>query len=285
VAASTRVIVALVLTSALLHATWNALVRVEADKDTAVVVVVAIAWALTMILVAVELALGHTMFPGPRGLAWAAAAGAGETAYFLVLARALASGPLAPVYTLSRGGAVVIVWPLSVAALGEPVTALGALGSAIVLAGLAAAGLARGLAAGAVGWSLATAACVAAYHLSYKLALDAGAAESGTFALALGMATAVNLLRLGPARRAAARARLAAAPLRLTAIGAVCAASFLILMLGLKGGGAGLVLTLRNTSVLFAIALGFAIGERPGPRAIAGAVLVAAGATMLGIAR
>jgi drug/metabolite transporter (DMT)-like permease len=279
------VIVALVLLSAMLHALWNALVRLEPDKDAAVVVVVAIAWALTLAIVAVEVALGHPMFPDPRGVAWAAAAGLGETAYFFALARALSSGPLAPVYTLSRGGAVVLVWPLSIVALAEPLTLTGGLGTAIVLLGLAATGIERGLHARAVGWALVTAVCVATYHLSYKMALDHGAAESGTFAVALGLSTAVNLARLGPSRRADARARLGQAPVRLTLIGAVCAASFLILMVGLRGGGAGFVLTLRNTSVLFATALAFAIGERPGPRQIAGAVLVALGAVVLGLVR
>jgi drug/metabolite transporter (DMT)-like permease len=68
-------------------------------------------------------------------------------------------------------------------------------------------------------------------------------------------------------------------------MGATCGASFLILLVGLRGGGAGLVLTLRNTSVLFATALAFAIGERPGPRQIAGAILVALGAIVLGLAQ
>jgi drug/metabolite transporter (DMT)-like permease len=279
------VIIALVLASAALHALWNALVRLEPDKDAAVVGVVAIAWAFAAVIAGVEVALGHAMFPSARALGWAVVAGLGETGYFLALARALGAGPLAPVYTLARGGAVVLVWPLSIALLGEPLTATGAVGSAIVLAGLAASGVERGLPARAVGWALACAGCVAAYHLAYKLALDEGAAESGTFALALALSTAVNVARLGPSRRAAARARVAAAPLRLTAIGAVCAASFLILMIGLRHGGAGFVLTLRNTSVLFATALAFAIGERPGARQIAGAILVAAGAVVLGLAR
>ena len=276
-------IVALVLASAALHALWNALVRLEPDKDAAVVAVVAIAWGFALAVAGVEVALGRAMFPDPRGLAWAAAAGVGETAYFLVLARALGAGPLAPVYTLARGGAVVLVWPRSIALLGEPMTGLGAAGTAIVLVGLASSGIERGLGARAVGWAIACAACVASYHLAYKLALDAGAAESGTFAVALALSTTVNVARLGSARRAAVRARVAAAPLRLVAIGAVCAASFLILMIGLRGGGAGFVLTLRNPSVLFAPALGAAIGERPGARQIVGAALVAAGALLLGL--
>jgi uncharacterized membrane protein len=43
------------------------------------------------------------------------------------------------------------------------------------------------------------------------------------------------------------------------------------------------VLTLRNTSVLFAVALAFVIGERPARAEIAGAVLVAAGAVLMSL--
>ncbi len=276
-------IVAFVLISAALHAGWNALVRLEPDKDAAVVAVVAIAWLFALAVAVGEVAMGHAMFANGRAIAWACAAGLGETAYFFALARALDAGPLAPMYTISRGGAVVIVWPLSIALLGEAVTAQGVAGTVIVLGGLAASGLERGLARRAVAWAIACACCVAGYHLAYKLALDAGAAESGTFALALAISTAINVARLGGARRAASLARVKQAPLKMIAIGAVCAASFLVLMFGLRAGGAGLVLTLRNTSVLFATALAFAIGERPGARAIAGAAIVAGGAILLTI--
>jgi uncharacterized membrane protein len=49
-------------------------------------------------------------------------------------------------------------------------------------------------------------------------------------------------------------------------------------MEALVSGGAGFVITLRNTSVLFATGLAFAIGERPRRTQVIGAVLVAGGA-------
>jgi uncharacterized membrane protein len=69
--------------------------------------------------------------------------------------------------------------------------------------------------------------------------------------------------------------------LRVLLMGALCGGSFLILMEALAAGGAGYVLTLRNTSVLFAVALAFFIGERPLRLEIAGATLVAAGAILM----
>jgi uncharacterized membrane protein len=66
-------------------------------------------------------------------------------------------------------------------------------------------------------------------------------------------------------------------------MGLMCGGSFLILMEALARGGAGYVLTLRNTSVLFAVAMAWWIGERPRRAEVAGAALVAAGATLLAL--
>jgi len=46
-------------------------------------------------------------------------------------------------------------------------------------------------------------------------------------------------------------------------------------------GGSGYVLTLRNTSVLFAAGMAWLIGERPSRIELGGAVLVAAGAALM----
>ncbi len=280
-------IVALVLLSAFLHASWNALLRVEPDKDRALVAAVGAASALALAVAGVRWALGEAPFAGAASVGWAAAAGVLEVAYFASLARALESGPLGPVYTVSRGGAVLLVWPLSIAAFGEAVTAPSLAGSAIVLAGLAlsSAGMprvpGRSARGGALAWAVTCAAAIAGYHLAYKASLGAGGSPSAVFAVSLALATAINVARLGAEgrRRAAAIARTRAP--RVLLMGAVCGGSFLILMEALAAGGAGFVLTLRNTSVLFAVGLAWAIGEPPRRAPIVGAVLVAAGAVLM----
>ena len=280
-------IVLLVVVSAFLHAAWNALLRLEADKDRALVAAVGAATALSLAVAAVRWGLGDAPFATAASLGWALVAGVLEVAYFASLARALEAGPLGPVYTLSRGGAVLLVWPISIAAFAEAVTAPALTGSAIVLLGLAlsGAGLPRrapGTARrGALAWALTCAAAIAGYHLAYKASLAAGGSPSAVFAVSLSVATAINLARLGGEGRriAAAIARTRAA--RVCLMGALCGGSFLILMEALHAGGAGFVLTLRNTSVLFATALARVVGDRPGRPQIAGAVLVAAGAVLM----
>jgi drug/metabolite transporter (DMT)-like permease len=66
------------------------------------------------------------------------------------------------------------------------------------------------------------------------------------------------------------------------ATGTLCTLSFALLLTALARGGAGAVLTLRNTSIAFALVLAVLQGERPGRRQSFGAVLVMAGAMLLG---
>jgi uncharacterized membrane protein len=270
-----------VLASALLHAVWNAGVRVEADKDRAVVVAIGVATVVAGVVAAARVPVVGAPFTGVEAIGWTAAAGLAEAVYFAWLARALELGPLGPVYTISRGGAVLAVWPVSALVWHEPVTTQAIAGSAILLAGLVLSGAERGASRIAVAWSVACAACIAGYHLAYKAALGAGGDPPAVFALSLGLATAINVVRLGRDGRKAARDLFRRRWQRLCVIGTVCSVAFLLLLQALVAGGAALVLTLRNTSVVFATALAATIGDRPGWRQVAGAGLVAAGAIVL----
>jgi uncharacterized membrane protein len=64
-------------------------------------------------------------------------------------------------------------------------------------------------------------------------------------------------------------------------MGMLSGGSFLILIEALARGGVGFVLTLRNTSVLFALIFAWLIGERPRFVTALGAVLVAIGAALM----
>lgn len=274
-------LIALVLVSAFLHALWNALLRLEPDKDRGLVAAVAVATLLAIVVAVARAAVTHAApFVSIASILWSLAAGVLEWLYFTSLARALDRGALGPVYTISRGGAILAVWPLSIALFAESVTYGAAAGSAVVLAGLALASAktsdSRSLSRAGLGWSLACAAAIAGYHLAYKAALTAGGSSSAVFAVALALASSINL---GGRRGviAYARPRLG----KVVLMGLVCGGSFLILLEALATGGAGFVLTLRNTSVLFASALAAMIGEPPRHTQVAGAILVALGAILM----
>lgn len=281
-------IVALVLFSAFLHAAWNALLRVEPDKDRGLVGAIAVASLFACIVAGVRWALGELPFATNAAVFYTLLAGAFEAIYFMTLARALELGRLGAVYTVSRGGAILVVWPLSILWFAESATLTSTLGSLTVLAGLALSSLGstaggnRDHRAGIV-WAAACAASIAGYHLSYKAALLAGGNPSATFAVSLSLSAVISIVRIrGAGRRIlvdVARTRW----WRLALMGIICGGSFLILMEALARGGSGYVLTLRNTSVLFAAAFAWTIGDRPGHSEMVGATLVAAGATLMSL--
>jgi drug/metabolite transporter (DMT)-like permease len=279
-------IVALVVLSAFLHAAWNALLKREADKDRILIAAVAIGAVFAIAVAALRgLATRVAPFAVAGAFGWSVAAGVCEQVYFLTLARALDRGPLGPVYTLSRGGAVVLVYPLSVAIFAEPTSPLSLAGSAVVLAGLVVSdwrfGRASAMPPRATLWALGCACAIAAYHLAYKFALAGGGAPSAVFAVSLSVSTALSLVRTGREGRGAAASLVRASPGKLLLMGILSAGSFLILIEALARGGVGYVLTLRNTSVLFALLLAWAIGERPRFTTAFGAALVATGAALM----
>ncbi len=274
--------IALVLVSAFLHAAWNAMLKREADKDRTLIAAVGLG-GLLAILVAVARAQlsGEVAFPTLPAFAWALVAGAFEQIYFLGLARALERGPLGPVYTISRGGAVLVVYPASILIFHESLTVGALVGSGLVLVGLVCSGApsqSKAMVRSATAWAGLCALAIAAYHLAYKAALDAGGASSAVFAASLTFATAINLVRTRRAgRRVIAGLFRDHAP-RLIFMGILCGGSFLMLIEALARGGTGYALTLRNTSVLFALGLAWAIGEKPRLGSALGAAFVAAGA-------
>jgi drug/metabolite transporter (DMT)-like permease len=270
----------IVVVSALIHATWNALLRLEPDKDRAITTVMGVSAIAGGVAAAAQAALGVVPVPNLEAAGWAAIAGVAEGIYFIALARGLTLGPLGPVYTVSRGGAVVLVWPVSVLLFAEPIAPLAVAGTATVLVGMVVSGAERGASRAAIGWGLLAAVNIAGYHLAYKTALAAGATAPGVFVVAMAIATSFSLLRrVRQGRPVGGLPRRG----RLVLIGVVCAASFLLFLVALGDGGAGYVLTLRNTSVLFATGLAWFIGDPPGRRQIVGAILVALGAVLLGL--
>lgn len=274
---------ALVLGSAFLHASWNALVKRTRDPAASVHTVVATAGALTAIMAAIEW-LVTDVGASPAALGLAAIAGTLEAGYFHALGRALTLGPLGPVYTISRGGAVLLVWPLSIVVLGEGASALGAAGSALIVLGLAASSASAGLPRRAVHYALACAVFITGYHFTYKYALTTGTSPILVFAVSMVVATGLGAVVGGRGYRTAFVASVRGAPWATLGAGAVCAAGFVLFMYALARGGAAYVFTLRNTSVLFATGFALLLGERPPRRALIGVGLVFVGAIALGLA-
>ncbi|WP_240359042.1 EamA family transporter [Pyxidicoccus trucidator] len=273
----------LVLSSAFFHASWNALLKRHPNPEVGVVSVICVAvvggglWTLGM---------QGQAFPTARGLAWALGAGACESIYLAALSRALKQAPLGLAYTVSRGGAMLLVWPVSVLWLGEAVSVWMVSGAALLGVGLVVMNLSRpsGPAATGVAWAALAAVCIAGYHLAYKLALGEGAQPPALFAT--GLLVALPVLVLERARKlgwATLKREALVRPGLVIFTGIICTLSFALLLSALGSSGAGAVLTLRNTSITFALALAALQGERLERRQLTGAALVAVGAVLLGV--
>lgn len=268
----------IVLASAFLHAAWNAMIKADKDTGTAGVVVLTLAGVLAT---AATLLTTSNPFPGDDGMGWTVLSGVFEATYFLSLMWCLQRGPLAQVYSFTRGGALLLVWPCSVLLLQEPLRPIHAAGGVAVLAGLLWTGYGKGV--GAKGSTLAPlticASSIAAYHLLYKQALSTGAQPIAVFALSIAIAVPANLA----CHRQKLRQRWKSLRWgRLLVASVMCTLSFVLTLVALQKAGAGWVMTLRNTSVLFALLFARAMGEPiPRPRAW-GAVAISLGAVLLG---
>ncbi len=272
----------LVLASAFLHALWNALIKRERDVRAATFAVLTVA----VILSALASLLRRSWFPTGAALSCAIAAGVCEAGYFATLSRSLEAGPLGQYYPVSRGGALFIIWPVSMLWFGERATPASFLGALLVAAGLFAVGLPyRGLANGGwrdrgLSWAIVSAVFIAGYNLLYKGALGLGSDPATLFATSVAIALALNLATMG-SRRANIAALLSQRPVPMVLAGALCCLSFWLFLFGLERAGAGAMVTLRNTSVMFAQLFSWRLGERPTVARVGGAGAIAAGAMLL----
>src|SRR5689334_18989382 len=130
------VAIALALAAAVVHATWNILVKVSGDplstfhRATVVAAVLftppaLIGWALT----------GRPV-PAPTAVAFAAGSAGLELAYLWFLSAAYARGELSAVYPIARGSAPLLAVLIGLGVLGERLGALQLAGVVLLLGGI-----------------------------------------------------------------------------------------------------------------------------------------------------
>jgi phosphonate utilization associated putative membrane protein len=246
-------VVAAVLFGALLHASWNALVKSSHDKalDTAVI-------HLIGSLVALPLAL-LVGLPPPAAWPYIAASVTIHIGYYFALAGAYKHGELGLTYPLMRGTAPLLVALASAAAVGEALAPLAWAGVLGVSCGVLALGLSRHAMESprAVAFALANAVIIAVYTVVDAL----GARVSGNplqYVVALFVLDGWPFGLIVLARRGAAVAWPYArrrAPLAL--VGATASlGSYGIALWAMTKAPVATVAALRETSVLFAALLG-----------------------------
>ena len=151
------------LLAALLHASWNALVKIGADKHASMAAVV-----LGHVPVAL-LALPFVPTPAVDALPWLAAGVALHLGYQLFLVAGYRAGDLTQVYPIARGSAPLIVAAVSVGALGVALGRVELLAVVLIGGGVASLALVRRADGArnprAVAMALGTGCFIAAYSL------------------------------------------------------------------------------------------------------------------------
>jgi drug/metabolite transporter (DMT)-like permease len=272
-------VLGLVLLSALLHASWNALTRRSVDPLLAI-------WLVTLCCGAVA-GLATPWVDFPRREAWPYLAGSVvlHLAYQLFLAHAYRVGDLSQVYPIARGLAPCVVAALAAMLAGEVPGAVQLAGLALVsgsIAGLALGGARHARVPRAAGAALVTGILIGAYtfvdaagvraagrafdYIAWVLLLDS--LPMSILALALRRREALGFLR---------------AELRYGLAGGVMAAAgYGIVMWAMSRASMAGVAALRETSVIFAAWIGTRLlGEPFGGRRIVAAAGVAAGIVLL----
>ena len=273
----------LVLTSAFLHAIWNAIVKAGDDRLVA-------AWATTAAGAILGLGLlGIAGLPSRYALAFALPSGVLHAAYVVALARAYDAGDLSLVYPIARGVAPVLATAGAVVAFHEtlPWAAYGGIGlvtvGVLLLSALghrADASVAREPVRQAIAWSLLTSACIAGYTLIDRQGVRQTSALSYVAVLFLIHSSLLALYVRAERRTFPWRLLVPAQMWTFGLSGALALGAYLLVLVALSISQVGYIAALRETSVLVAAWIGWRhLGDLQGlPR------LVSSGVVALGLA-
>ncbi|HEX6978812.1 MAG TPA: EamA family transporter [Alphaproteobacteria bacterium] len=275
-------VVGLVLLSALIHASWNAIVK--SDRDQLVSFALVMFAGTVMGLIAVP----FLSLPGAAAWPFLIASTLIHNAYYFFLLRAYAHGDLSHVYPIARGLGPLLVALLSGTLIGEHLTAGEAAGVSLVSVGIIALALSKGLPR-ASEWrptlyAVATGATIAGYTIVDGL----GARASND---ALSYIAWLNVLE-GPWVMLVAimqRGRAIAPYLRKhawrgVAGGVIATVGYGIAIWALSLGAMAHVAALRETSVLFGALIGTVLlREAFGFRRVIAAALIVGGLLLMHI--
>lgn len=243
-------VAAIVLLAAALHAGWNTLIKIGGDR-VAVMAVVTLFGSLISLLLAPFVAA-----PAPASWPFLAVTILLHTGYHFFLAIAYDHGDLGQVYPMARGSAPILVTLTAFLVAGETLTPLAVAG--VLCLGIGVMALTFDRTSGivgkpkAVGFALATGACIAAYTVVDGLgARQAGSVLGFAVWLTIGdglLTFLIALLWKGGRLWPVARASLLPGAVG----GAMQVGAYWIIVWALAVAPMGMVSGLRETSVLFA---------------------------------
>ena len=258
-------IVSAVLFGALLHASWNALIKSGEDQqlDTALIHVLGCGVGLLMVAI--------VGLPRTAALPWMAASLLIHVGYYITLVGAYRHGDLGFAYPIMRGTAPLLVAMVSGQLLGEhlplPVwLGIGGICSGVLLIGLARSAHGNGSRGHAIAFALTNAVIIAAYTLVDGLGARASGNALQYVALLFLLDGIPYFLIVMWQRRATRDATLAyiGRRWRVALLGSFASlGSYAIALWAMTKAPVATVAALRETSVLFAALIGvLLLGER-----------------------
>jgi drug/metabolite transporter (DMT)-like permease len=264
---------ALALGAAALHAGWNVLLARARDVRAAT------AATLGISVVIFAPVAGATWDVEAAAVPWIAASAALELAYFVLLTAAYGRSDLSLVYPVSRGVAPVLVL-VGATATGSALGIRAALGVILVGAGVVLVrGLRRPVDTHGLLLALAIAGTIAGYTLVDKQGIEHASPIAYLELVLLPVALAAIGWQLLGQRRAALRAETGLAT---CATAAFSFSAYALVLAALSLAPAAAVAAVRETSILFAVALAAVVlRERVGPLRAAGAALMVVGVVLV----
>ncbi len=267
-----------VMAAAFLHALWNALIKTGPDKLAAMLVMTLVQGGLGLIIALTR------EFPTGQVWLWLIASGAFHSAYKIFLTYAYEHGDLSRVYPIARGAAPLIVLVIGIVALSDPVSATEYSGIIILGAGILM--MARGVFSSrestrlvpfALGSALATAGYSLVDGLGARVSGDATTYVAWLFVFDAALFFPVVLALRGKAVISKSR--------RVWALntGAALASygAYAIAVWAMTLAPIALVAALRETSILFAVLIGWLVfGDRMDRQKAMAAALIVAGVVL-----
>lgn len=271
-------VIMLALFAAILHATWNAVLRIGADRLWTITVM-----SFAMTIVAIPLAF---MLPLPPASAWLylILSSCLQVGYSIFLVAAYRYGELGQVYPIVRGSVPLLVTLSGFVLAGQHLTTVPIIGIVLVALGIMSLALGKGRAkTTSILFALATGLLIAAYTTVDAIGVretENPAAYATWICLIYGTLLPVTYVAIRgrltlDIRSPETLKALAGGVVSLIAYGAVIAAFAL--------GPVGPITALRETSVIFAALIGgFFLGETLTLRRIGACAIVALGAICFG---
>jgi len=272
-------VIALVLGSAVLHASWNAMLRSGADRLWSMSVMCAACAVL-----AAPVALIAPM-PAPESWPYLAGSAAVQVLYALFLVRAYRTGLLAHVYPIARGTAPLLVTLGAAAVAGEQLAPLGLMGVVLVSGGIMAIAFGRGRPdAASIAAAVATGVFIAAYMLIDGLGVRLSGHPIGYAAWQDVVAGAPMPLAYLAIRRQWPALAWTGELGKAVGGGAISVTAYGVVIWAMSRSAMGQVSALRETSILFAALIGAVfLKERLTARRLLGAAMIAGGAVALSV--